>query len=112
MRAGEASNSEEYHGHMMHNGEEISGTYDGNIHLSYGLICQKFFLFCLFGYFLALSATFGQVYGHGHMMHNGVEISCLGFLRDFLPFWLLFGTFCNFLFTFDLLPYDAQWRRD
>ena len=31
VRAGEASNSEEYHGHMMHNGEEISGTYDGNI---------------------------------------------------------------------------------
>ena len=90
---------------MMHNGEEISGTYDGNIHLSYGLICQKFFLFCLFGYFLALSATFGQVYGHGYMMFSGIFVG-------FLPFWLLFGTFCNFLFTFDLLPYDAQWRRD
>ena len=25
VRAGEASNSEEFHGHMMHNGEELSG---------------------------------------------------------------------------------------
>ena len=41
MRAGEASNSEEYHGHMMHNGEEISGTYDGNILLSYGFNLPK-----------------------------------------------------------------------
>jgi len=31
VRAGEASNSEEYHGHMMHNGEEISGTYDESV---------------------------------------------------------------------------------
>ena len=41
VRAGEASNSEEYHGHMMHNGEEISGTYDGNILLSYGFNLPK-----------------------------------------------------------------------
>ena len=85
---------------MMHNGEEISGTYDGNIHLSYGLICQKFFLFCLFGYFLALSATFGQVYGHGYMMHNEVVISFLGFLWGFCHFGYflaLSATFCLLL---------------
>jgi hypothetical protein len=58
---------------------------------------KKSSFFCLFGYFLALSVTFGQVYGPGHMMHNGVVISGLGFLRGFCHFGYflaLSATFC------------------
>ena len=50
------------HGHMMHDRVEISGL---------GFLR----VFCHFGYFLALSATFCLLLIYGHMMHNGEEIS-------------------------------------